>query len=78
MSGIPPELERFLADNRRENARRIAENAARERARVAAAQPVHPSATRYACCPQAVPIPCVCAFAFTCPEHGDRHIGSHD
>lgn len=26
MSGIPPELERFLEDNRRENARRIAEH----------------------------------------------------
>lgn len=78
VSGIPAELERFLEDNRLENARRRAEHDARERARVAAAPPVHPSASRYACCHRAVQIPCVCAFAFTCPEHGDRHVGSHD
>lgn len=76
--GIPPALERQLAEGAREFNR--AREAARrqERERVAAAISTHPSASRYACCRQAVPIPCVCAFAFTCPEHGDKHIGSHD
>jgi len=33
---------------------------------------------RYACCDQATPLPCVCAYATTCPIHGDRHVGTHD
>jgi hypothetical protein len=33
---------------------------------------------RYACCSKAVPMACVCAYAFECVEHGQRHIGSHD
>jgi len=33
---------------------------------------------RYACCDKAVQIPCVCSYAFRCPEHGERHVGTHD
>ena len=33
---------------------------------------------RHACCSKAKPIECVCVYAFTCPEHGERHIGSHE
>lgn len=33
---------------------------------------------RYACCEQAVPTPCVCAYSFKCPVHGERHVGTHD
>lgn len=32
----------------------------------------------HACCDKAEPIPCVCAWAYTCPTHGDTHIGTHD
>ena len=32
----------------------------------------------HGCCPQAQLIPCVCMYAFKCPEHGERHIGTHD
>lgn len=31
-----------------------------------------------ACCPLAVTAPCVCAYAFKCPLHGEAHIGTHD
>lgn len=31
-----------------------------------------------ACCDKARSINCVCAYSFICPEHGERHIGSHD
>lgn len=31
-----------------------------------------------ACCEQAQFIPCVCAYAFRCPVHGDRHHGTHE
>lgn len=31
-----------------------------------------------ACCARATPRACVCAFAFDCPTHGERHVGSHD
>jgi hypothetical protein len=31
-----------------------------------------------ACCEKAVWLPCVCAKSFRCPEHGDRHMGTHD
>jgi hypothetical protein len=30
------------------------------------------------CCPKAKWIDCVCSVAFKCPEHGQRHIGTHD
>jgi hypothetical protein len=33
---------------------------------------------RFACCEQAVVLPCVCHASFRCPVHGDRHIGTHD
>jgi len=33
---------------------------------------------RYACCEKAKPMQCVCAHAFTCPDHGSMHIGTHD
>lgn len=33
---------------------------------------------KQACCPYAVQIPCVCAWSFNCPIHGETHIGSHD
>lgn len=33
---------------------------------------------RYGCCEKATMTPCVCMYSFTCPEHGDSHIGSHD
>ena len=34
----------------------------------------------YACCSRALakPSSCVCFFESTCPEHGDRHNGTHD
>lgn len=32
----------------------------------------------HACCPEAVPIKCVCAYAYDCEFHGQTHIGSHD
>lgn len=31
-----------------------------------------------ACCEKAQPLQCVCAYAYTCPEHGDKHNGTHD
>ena len=31
-----------------------------------------------ACCKLAVPIPCVCAYAYKCSEHGETHVGTHD
>lgn len=30
------------------------------------------------CCDLAVVYPCVCAVAFSCPEHGVSHNGTHD
>ena len=36
------------------------------------------SISEYACCDQAKRLNCVCYSAFTCPEHGTRHVGSHD
>lgn len=33
---------------------------------------------RYACCPKASRIPCVCEYATTCEVHETRHHGSHD
>lgn len=32
----------------------------------------------FACCEQAVPIACGCAYAFDCTKHGQTHVGSHD
>lgn len=32
----------------------------------------------FACCGKAVPINCVCAYSYDCPDHGAKHIGSHD
>lgn len=31
-----------------------------------------------ACCEKAVPTFCVCTWSFRCPEHGERHHGTHD
>ena len=31
-----------------------------------------------ACCPEATVRGCVCMYAYDCPTHGTRHIGSHD
>jgi hypothetical protein len=33
---------------------------------------------RHACCSKAELAACVCVYYFKCPEHGERHIGSHD
>jgi len=33
---------------------------------------------RFGCCAKAEVLPCVCAYAFRCPDHGERHIGTHD
>jgi len=33
---------------------------------------------RYGCCEKAHMIPCVCLHSFECPEHGTKHIGTHD
>lgn len=33
---------------------------------------------RHACCEKAEMTPCVCMYSFKCPEHGERHIGTHD
>lgn len=31
------------------------------------------------CCPRAVATPgCVCLTYWTCPDHGSRHVGTHD
>lgn len=30
------------------------------------------------CCERATVLPCVCAYSWTCPDHGDTHVGSHD
>lgn len=32
----------------------------------------------YACCPSAERNGCVCAYSFTCSEHGTIHVGTHD
>jgi hypothetical protein len=32
----------------------------------------------HACCEKAHVTNCVCAYSYTCPEHGDIHIGTHD
>lgn len=31
-----------------------------------------------ACCPKAKPMACVCEYAWECPDHGVKHIGTHD
>lgn len=33
---------------------------------------------RMGCCEKAEMTPCVCAYSFKCPEHGEKHIGTHD
>lgn len=30
------------------------------------------------CCELATPKACVCAYAWTCPVHGERHVGTHE
>ncbi|MBN1204358.1 MAG: hypothetical protein JXB05_05490 [Myxococcaceae bacterium] len=30
------------------------------------------------CCPQARAVQCSCAFHWSCPRHGEQHIGTHD
>jgi hypothetical protein len=30
------------------------------------------------CCDKATRVLCVCAAAWDCAEHGERHVGSHD
>jgi hypothetical protein len=37
-----------------------------------------PKVNQMACCPLAEPIGCVCAYSFSCPLHGEQHIGTHD
>lgn len=34
----------------------------------------------FGCCDKAEPLGrmCVCAYAFSCPVHGERHVGTHD
>lgn len=31
-----------------------------------------------ACCPRAHALQCVCAYAYECPDHGTRHMGTHE
>jgi hypothetical protein len=33
---------------------------------------------RFACCDNAKRIHCVCAAAYSCPDHGETHVGTHD
>lgn len=33
---------------------------------------------RHHCCEKAEPVGCVCAYAYSCPEHGTHHVGTHD
>ena len=33
---------------------------------------------RHACCEKAIQANCCCAYAITCPDHGERHFGTHD
>lgn len=33
---------------------------------------------RHGCCEQATPITCHCTYSFSCPIHGETHIGSHE
>ena len=41
--------------------------------------PVAPIVDWRACCALARPLHgCVCHVAFTCPTHGERHVGTHD
>lgn len=37
-----------------------------------------PKVHQLACCHLATHKGCVCAYAFDCPLHGERHIGTHD
>ncbi len=30
------------------------------------------------CCPKAEVAPCMCKVRYTCPDHGDHCVGSHD
>lgn len=32
----------------------------------------------YACCDKAKQTPCVCVHSFSCPVHGEMHVGTHD
>lgn len=32
----------------------------------------------HACCGDARALRCVCAYAYECPTHGAKHIGTHD
>lgn len=50
----------------------------RRKMREARQPKVRPPYYPHACCDKAEPIPCVCAWAYTCPTHGDTHIGTHD
>jgi hypothetical protein len=34
--------------------------------------------TSFRCCEKAERLPCMCYQAWTCPEHGETHIGTHD
>lgn len=33
---------------------------------------------QYQCCEKAVQLSCVCNVAMKCPEHGEKHIGTHE
>ena len=33
---------------------------------------------RFACCNKATRTNCVCTYSTTCPDHGERHVGTHD
>jgi hypothetical protein len=33
---------------------------------------------KFGCCKKAKILPCVCTYSFTCPIHGNTHIGTHD
>ncbi len=32
---------------------------------------------KYACCDQAIATSCVCLYSFSCPVHGQKHVGDH-
>jgi len=32
----------------------------------------------HGCCEKATPSNCVCTYSFTCPDHGEMHVGTHD
>ncbi len=37
-----------------------------------------PAVMPHACCGDAAPIACVCAYAYECRRHGHTHVGTHD